>query len=83
MPHRLAVAEIADRLAVLDHVGDDVELRMLLVERLAIGIWPGRIELAEIPAEGDELRVREALPMKDDDKPLAPSGFDRVDIGLR
>ena len=29
VPDRLAVAEIADRLAVLDHVGDDVELRML------------------------------------------------------
>ena len=83
MPDRLAVAEIADRLAVLDHVGDDVEFRMLLVERLAVGVRPRRIELAEIFAEGDELRVGEILPVEDDDKPFAPSGPDRVDLASR
>ena len=83
MPDRLAVAEIADRLAVLDHIGDDVELGMLLVERLAVGVRPWRIELAEIPAEGDQLRVGQVLPVKDDDEPLAPGGLDRVDLALR
>jgi len=61
MPDRLAVAEIAHRLAVLDHVGDDVELRMRFVEGFTVGIGPGRIELSEILAEGNELRVREIL----------------------
>ena len=83
MPDRLAVAKIADRLAVLDHVGDDVEFRMRLVERLAVGVRPRRIELSEVPAEGNQLWIRQTLPMEDDDKPLAPRGFDRVDIGLR
>ena len=83
MPDRLAIAEIADRLAVLDDVGDDVELRVLLEERLAVGVGPGRIELSEISAEGDELRIREVLPMEHDDKPLAPRILDRRDIVAR
>ena len=83
VPHRLAVAEIADRLAVLDHVGDDVELRMLLEKWLAIGIGPGRIELAEVLAEGDQLRVRKLLAVHDDDQPLPPCGLDGIDVGLR
>src|SRR5580704_17519301 len=83
MPDRLAVAKIAHRPAVLDHVGDDVEFRMRLVERFAVGVRPRRIELSELLAEGNELWIRETLPMEDDDKPLAPRGFDRVDIGLR
>ncbi len=80
MPHGLAVAEIADRLAVLDDVGDHVELRVLLVERLAVGVRSGRIELAEIPAEGDELRVGERLPVEHDHEPVAPHAFDRIDV---
>jgi len=51
VPNRLAVAQIADRLAVLLDVGDDVELRMILEERLAIRVRPGRIEFAKLAAE--------------------------------
>src|SRR5262249_39297849 len=82
MPDRLAITQISDWLAVLDHVGDDVEFRMRLVEWFAVGVWSGRIELSEVLAEGDELRIRETLPVKDDDKPLLPGGFDHVDSGL-
>src|SRR5277367_1058826 len=83
MPNGFAVAEIADRLAVLDHVGNDVEFGMFLIEGLAVRIWARRIELTEIPAEGDKLRIREILPVKNHDKPLAPSGFDANDVGTR
>jgi hypothetical protein len=43
MPDRLAVTEIAYRLAVLNHVGDDVEFRMRLVEWFAVRVWSRRI----------------------------------------
>jgi len=83
MPDGLAVTEITYRLAVLEYVGDDVEFRMRLVERFAIWVWPGRIKLSEVLAERNELWIPEILPMEDDNKPLAPCGFDHVDIGLR
>src|SRR5215472_19311200 len=78
MPDRLAVTEIAYRLAVLDHVGDDVEFRVRLVECFAVRVWPGRIELSEALAEGNELWIRQTLPMEDDDKALAPRGLDHM-----
>src|SRR6516225_8274658 len=68
MPDRLAVTEIAYWLSVLDHVGDDVEFRMRLVERFAVRVLPRRIELSEVVAEGYELWIRQILPMEDDDK---------------
>jgi len=37
----------------------------------------------QVLAEGNELWIRQILPMEDDDKPLAPRGFDRIDIRLR
>jgi len=83
VPHRLAVAEVADRSARLDYVRDHVELGMLLEERRAVGIWSRRIELAEIPAERDQLRVGERLAVEDEDKALAPCALDRGDIAGR
>jgi hypothetical protein len=83
MPDRLAIAEIADRLAGFHHIGDHVDLRMLLVERFAIWVGPGRIEVAEAPAERQQLWVREALAVENDDQPFAPCVFDGVDVGLR
>src|SRR6516162_8436860 len=65
MPDRFAVTEIAYRLAVLDYVGDDVEFRVRLVECFAVRVWPGRIELSEALAEGNELWIRQTLPMED------------------
>src|SRR4029077_17192162 len=83
MPHGFAVAEIAHRLSVLDHVGDDVEFRIRLVERLDVRIRSGPRELAEVSAEGNELRIREVLAVENDDQPLTPCGADGVDVGLR
>src|SRR5208337_1114940 len=77
---RLAVAQIPDRLAVLDDVGNDVELRMLLDERLAIWVRARRIELAEPSAECNELRIRQLLPLQHHDKALAPDMLDRFDL---
>jgi hypothetical protein len=75
VPHGLPVAEISDRFAVFDDVGNDVELRMLLVERLSVRVRPRRIELSEVLTERDELRVRELLPMEHDHQPFTPYIF--------
>jgi hypothetical protein len=56
---------------------------VLLVERLAVWIRTRRVELAKVPTESDELGIRECLPMEDDDKPLAPSRFNGVDVDPR
>jgi hypothetical protein len=83
MPHGFAVAEIADWFAVLDHVRNHVELGVFFIEGLTVGIRTRWIELTKIPAESDELGIRERLPMEDDDKSLTPSGFNGVDVGPR
>src|SRR5260221_13092675 len=82
-PARLPVAKTADRLAVLDHIGNHVDFRIGLVERLAIGIGPGRIEFAEASAEGEKPRIGQSLSADHDDKPRAPSRLDGVDLALR
>ncbi len=66
VPDRFTRAEIADWPAVLNDVGDDIDLGKFLVERLAIGIGAGRIQLAEIRAEGEQLRIGEALIARHD-----------------
>ena len=76
MPDGLAGAKIADRLAVLDDVGNDVDFGELLVERLAIRVRPRRIEFAKLPAESKKLRVREALAPRHDDQTCPPRLFD-------
>src|SRR6516225_12156290 len=83
MPHRLAVAEIANWLAVLDHVRNHIELGVFFIEGLTVWIRTRWIELTKIPAESDELGIREQLPMEDDDKSLTPSGLNDVDVGPR
>jgi hypothetical protein len=83
MPDRLAVAQIADRLVVLDHVGNDVDFRKFLEEGPAIRIGRRRVERAEILAEGEEVRIREPLLMRHDDEPAAPGVRDGIDLGSR
>src|SRR6516165_10902849 len=83
MPRRFAVAEVADRLVVLDHVGNDVDVRKRLVEYLAVGIGPGRIELAEVSAERQELWIGKLLTAHDYDKPIAPRLLDGVHFVAR
>src|SRR5436305_1030509 len=80
MPDSFAITKIADRLAVLNDIGDDIEFRMLSVERTAIGIGPWRIQLAKVSAERDKLRIRERLPAEHDHEALAPFAFDRIDV---
>ena len=77
VPDRFAVAEAADRRAVDLDVGDDVQLGMLGEERLAVGIRSGRIELAEMTGEGDELGVGEPLPAEAQHRVLEPRRPDR------
>jgi hypothetical protein len=76
-------SKIADRLAVLDDVGDDVEFRMLLVEWFSVGIGPRGVEVAKIFAERDELRVGQRLSMEHHHQPFAPDIFDGADISAR
>ena len=83
MPDRLAITEIPDRLAALDDVGDDVDFRKFLDERLAIGIGSRRVELAEMSAECEELRIRELLPAGYDHKPRPPRLRDRIRVAAR
>jgi hypothetical protein len=82
MPDRFTIAETADRPAVLNHIGDDVDVRVVLVERLAIRIRPRRIELAEIAAEREKLRVRQTLAVGGDDKARPPGLGNCVHIAL-
>src|SRR6516225_8673671 len=81
VPDRLSVSQISNWLAVLDDIGDDVEFRMLLVERLAVWVWSRRIELAEVLAERDEFRIGELLSTEHHNKPIAPRIFDRRHLG--
>ena len=75
-------AKTANRLAVLDHIGDHVDFRIGLVERLAIGIGPGRIEFAEASAEGEKLWIGQSLAADHDHKPRTPGCLDGVDIAV-
>ena len=47
------------------------------------GLGPGRIELAEVLAQRNELRVGERLPVEHEHEALAPSRFDRVAVAAR
>ena len=64
VPHRLAVAEAADRLAVHLDVGDDVDLRHALDEAAAVLLDRRPVEVAEPPAERDEVGIVERLAAK-------------------
>src|SRR6476619_6855972 len=81
MPDGLAGAKITYRSAVDDDVGNDVDLRKRFVERLAIGVWAGWIELAKLSTEGQELRIGETLPPRDDYQARLPCCFNRTQIG--
>src|SRR5438105_15922167 len=73
MPDSLAVAEAADRDAAFLDVGDHVHLRVPRNEGLAVRIRPGRIELAEQPAELEHLRIGELLAAEADHQIVEPS----------
>ena len=77
VPHRFAVAEAADRLAVHLDVGDDVDLRQPLDEAAA-GLLDRRpVEIAEAAAERDQVLVAERA----DRGPAPPNGRARPASG--
>jgi hypothetical protein len=76
VPDRFAVAQPADRHAAFLDVRDHVHFRMVGEERPAERVGAGRIELAEVPAEGEHLRVGELLAPEAQHQVLEPRGAD-------
>src|SRR5881392_2619241 len=74
MPDRLAIAETSDRDPAFLDVRDDVHLRVLRQERLAVGVGPRRIELSEELAELEHLRIAQLLAAEADHEIVEP-GF--------
>ncbi len=72
MPHRFAVAEAADRLAVHLDVGDDVDLRHPLDEAAAVLLDWGPVEVTEPAAERDQLLVAQRLTAEPHNGMLVP-----------
>jgi hypothetical protein len=70
------VAQAADRHAAFLDVGDHVHLGMVGEERPAERVRPGRIELAEVAAEREDLRVGELLVPEAQHEMLEPRGAD-------
>ncbi len=60
VPHRFAVAQAADRLAVHLDVGDDVDLRQAFDETAAVLLDRRPVEIAEAAAERDQILVARA-----------------------
>jgi len=82
VPHRLAGSEAADGHAVLDHVRDDIDLRIALDEP-APGLLDGRpVELAEAPTEGDQVVVIEVLSAEQQHEVVEPGVMDGGEIGV-
>ena len=80
MPNRLAIAEAADRLAVFDDIGDDVEFRHALDEPASGFLDGSKIEFAEAAAEGDQLSVGKLLAAKQQHRIIQPSEVDRGEM---
>ncbi len=80
VPDGFACAEISPRHAALDDVGDDIELRILLVERLAVGIRTRRIELSERATEGHQIRIANILLTDEQHQMLPPGSADPLQV---
>ena len=72
VPHRFTGAEAANGDAVLDHVGDDVDLGTAFNESPAVLLDGGVIERAEAAAECDQVLVCEMLIAEQDDRVVEP-----------
>ncbi len=72
VPHRFTRAEAADGDAVLDHVGDHVDLGMTFDESASVLLDGRVIEPAEAAAECDQIFVRELLIAKQHDRMVEP-----------
>src|SRR5262249_19792164 len=80
---RCAMAEFSGGVAVFKKVREEVELGVILEERLAVGIGPRRVELTKVLAEGDQLRIGEFLIVEDNDQPLPPYVLNSLDLFWR
>src|SRR5262249_23953299 len=77
MPDSFAGAERADRLAfVVEHVGDHVDVRISRRTLPAAFLIWWRIEIAEAPAESEQVVVAEFLPAEEHHRTAVPSRFD-------
>jgi hypothetical protein len=81
VPHQRGIAETADRDAVIDHVGDDIDLRVAVDETPAVLLDRRRIEGAEAAIEGEQI-VAEALAAKQEHQVIEPGAMDRGEAGL-
>ena len=77
MPHRFAGAEAADRLAILLHIGHDIDLGQAFDKAAAGFLHRSPIEIAESAAEGDEILVVEGLAAEQDHLMLVPGAPQR------
>ena len=69
--------EAPDRDAVLDHVGDDVDLRVAVDEALAVLLDGRVIERAEAAAERDQVVVGQPLAAEQQHLVIEPGAMDR------
>ncbi len=89
MPDRLVGAELADCLAVLDHVGDHHDILTALGRGFDIAVLARHLDLgggdrrpvqfAELPAEAQQIVVSEALTAEAQHQMLRPGRLDRGD----
>ncbi len=61
MPDGFASAQIADGAPVLNHIGDDIDLRERRQERPAIGVRPRWVEFAEDARKAQQRRIIQFL----------------------
>src|SRR5262249_48382441 len=72
----------ADRIAFLvEHVGDDIDVGIARRADAAALLVGRRIELAEAPAEGQQVVVTELLPTQQDHRMLVPGVLHGGEIG--
>jgi len=80
MPHCLARAETADGHAVFNYVGNHIDFRISIHEATAALLDRSPVEIAEAPAECDEILVGELLSAKQQDQAIEPCRVDGAKI---
>ena len=83
VPHRLAGAQGADRIAFgVEHVGHDIDVGIARRADAAALLVGRRIELAEAAAERQQVVVAELLAAQQDHRMVGPGALDRREIGI-
>jgi hypothetical protein len=76
VPHRLAGAQAADRHAILDHVGHNVDFWMTFDEAPAVLLYRRPVEFTEPAAERDHLVIAEHLAAEQQHEVIEPGAMD-------